>query len=175
MFDKFYPDYRFDTVQDIPDEFFYENNIRFAILDIDNTLVAYTSPKPDKKALAFLERLAGLGIKICFVSNNHRDRVESFCIGLDYPYIFDARKPLVFKLRRAMKAAGVGKENTVLIGDQIFTDVYAANRAGVLSVMVNPIEAKETPFFGFKRAMERVVMRKYNRGSETDAGNQCRD
>ena len=60
-----------------------------------------------------------------------------------------------------MRRLGADKTNTVFIGDQVFTDVYAANRAGILSVMVNPIEAKETHFFGAKRAMERVVLKNY--------------
>lgn len=163
MYKKFYPDYKFDRVSDIPDSFFIKNNIRFAVLDIDNTLVPYTSPLPDDNARAFLKRLEALGIGYTFVSNNHEDRVKIFCDELDgeKDYIFDARKPFIYKIKRAMRKMGADKTNTVLIGDQVFTDVYAANRAGILSVMVNPIEAKETPFFGMKRAMEKVVLKNY--------------
>ncbi|MEE0944431.1 MAG: YqeG family HAD IIIA-type phosphatase [Clostridia bacterium] len=163
MYNKFYPDYKFDRVMDIPDSFFERNNIKFAVLDIDNTLVPYTSPLPDENARLFLNRLEDMGISYIFVSNNHEQRVRLFCDKLDgnAEYIFNARKPLVFKIKRAMRRLGADKTNTVLIGDQVFTDVYAANRAGILSVMVNPIEAKETPFFGMKRAMERVVLKNY--------------
>ena len=173
MFKRFYPDYRFRTIADIPDTFFSDNKITFAILDIDNTLVAYTNPHPDEKALAFLERLKNEGVGYCFVSNNHKERVEEFCAGMDILYIFDSRKPLTFKMKRVMRSMGADKTNTVLIGDQVFTDVYAANRAGLISVMVDPIEAKETPFFGFKRAMEKIVLKGYYKRSEPDAGNQC--
>lgn len=163
MFKRFYPDYHFRCVADIPDSLFEENNIKFAVLDIDNTLVPYTRLLPDERALAFLEELEKKGIKYCFVSNNHRERVEAFCNNMEAYRIFDARKPLVFKIKRAMRKIGADKSSTVLIGDQVFTDVYAANRAGLVSVMVDPIEAKETPFFGFKRAMERVVLRSYRK------------
>lgn len=173
MFKRFYPDYRFPTVADIPDSFFAENNIKFAVLDIDNTLVPYTSRLPDERALDFLARLERLGVRYCFVSNNHKERVEEFCAGMDILYIFDSRKPLTFKMKRVMRSMGADKTNTVLIGDQVFTDVYAANRAGLISVMVDPIEAKETPFFGFKRAMEKIVLKGYYKRSEPDAGNQC--
>lgn len=162
MFKKFYPDLRCESIDSIPDEYFLSHGIRYAILDIDNTLVAYTSPLPDERALGFLGRLGRLGIKYCFVSNNHAERVAAFCEGLGTFYIANSRKPLIYNLKRAMRRLGAQKNNTVLIGDQIFTDVYAANRAGLYSVMVDPIEPKETPFFGFKRAMERVVMRGYN-------------
>lgn len=162
MFKKFYPDYRFRAVADIPDSFFEKNNITFAVLDIDNTLVPYTSPLPDDNARAFLARLERLGVRYCFVSNNDAERVEKFCAELgNADYIAKAGKPLTRKLKRAMKNHGADRAHTVLIGDQVFTDVYAAKRAGIISVMVDAIEAKETPFFGFKRAMEKIVLKNY--------------
>lgn len=163
MYKKFYPDYKFDRVLDIPDSFFTRNSIRFAVLDIDNTLVPYTSPLPDENARAFLRRLENLGIKYAFVSNNKDERVRLFCAELEgeKDFIANARKPFVYKIKRAMRKMGADKTNTVLIGDQVFTDVYAAKRAGILSVMVNPIEAKETPLFGMKRAMEKIVLKNY--------------
>ncbi len=162
MFKIFYPDYRFNKVSDIPDSFFVKNNIRFAMLDIDNTLIPYTSPLPDAAAKEFLGRLKMLGIKYYFVSNNDEARVKLFCDELgENNYIFKARKPFVRKIKNAMKKMGAEKTNTILIGDQVFTDVYAGKRAKLLTVMVNPIEAKETPFFGVKRKMERVVLKNY--------------
>jgi len=161
VFRKFYPDYRFKTIKDIPERFFSDNGIKFAVLDIDNTLVPYTSPSPDETALSFLARLKAEEIEYVFVSNNNWERVAAFCEGMDTYYIAKSGKPLIRNIKRVMKKFGAVKNNTVLIGDQVFTDVYAANRAGITSVMVDPIEAKETPFFGFKRAMEKVVLKNY--------------
>ena len=75
--------------------------------------------------------------------------------------MYDAKKPFAIGVRRAMKKIGADKAETVLIGDQVFTDIYAGKRAGVKTVMVDPIEAKETPFFGFKRYFERIVLKDY--------------
>lgn len=161
MFRRFYPDYRFKTIKDIPDSFFADKGIKFAVLDIDNTLVPYTSPLPDETAIAFLERLKKEGIEYVFVSNNNWERVTTFCDGMDAYFIAKSGKPFIRNIKKVMKKFGAKKGNTVLIGDQVFTDVYAANRAGITSVMVDPIEAKETPFFGFKRAMEKVVLKNY--------------
>lgn len=161
VFSKFYPDYRFRTIQDIPGDFFKSKGIKFAVLDIDNTLVPYTMALPDEKALAFLKRLEAEGIGYAFVSNNDIERVSAFCDGIEALYIAKSGKPFIRNIKRAMRHLGGAKNNTVLIGDQVFTDVYAANRAGILSVMVDPIEAKETPFFGFKRAMEKIVLKNY--------------
>lgn len=161
MFKKFYPDKRFGSVMEITPEFFAENKIKYAILDIDNTLVSYTHPVADDNAKAFLKMLENAGIDYAFVSNNHRERVEKFAEEFDAYYVHDSGKPFLFGIKRAMRKMGAKKENTILIGDQIFTDVYAGKRAGLLTIMVNPIEAKETPFFGFKRQMEKIVLKGY--------------
>ena len=54
MFKKFYPDIKFNSIKDITPEFFAERGIKYALLDIDNTLVSYTSPLADDNAKAFL-------------------------------------------------------------------------------------------------------------------------
>ncbi|MBO5060878.1 MAG: YqeG family HAD IIIA-type phosphatase [Clostridia bacterium] len=161
MFKRFYPDYKFNSVRDIDEDFFRKNNIKFALLDIDNTLVSYTVPKADEAAKGFLEMLDNAGIEYAFVSNNHKERVERFAKEFGAIYVHDAAKPLLFGIKRAMRALGAKRENTVLIGDQVFTDVYAGKRAGLLTVMVDPIEAKETPFFEIKRKLEKFVLKDY--------------
>lgn len=162
MFKKFYPDFKFESIKDIDNDFFIVNNIKFAILDIDNTLVSYTCEKADKTAAGFLEMLDKTGIRYAFVSNNHKERVKTFAEDFGAYYVHDSAKPLLFGVKKAMRKIGAAEKNTVLIGDQVFTDVYAGNRGGLLTVMVDPIEAKETPFFGIKRKLERIVLKNYN-------------
>ena len=159
MFKKFYPDVRFNSIKDISADFFSEKGIKFALLDIDNTLVSYTSPLADETAKKFLSELDENGIKYAFVSNNHKKRVEKFAEEFGAVYIHDSGKPFLFGIKRAMRKIGAKKENTVLIGDQVFTDVYAGKRAKLLTVMVEPIEAKETPFFAVKRYFEKIVLK----------------
>lgn len=161
MFKKFYPDYKYASIKEIEPDFFKNHGIQFAILDIDNTLVSYTSPLADDNAKAFLKRLSEKGIKYAFVSNNHKERVESFAREFDAFFVNDSGKPFLFGIKKAMRHLGAKKENTILIGDQVFTDVYAGKRAGLLTVMVDPIEAKETPFFGLKRSLEKIVLKDY--------------
>lgn len=161
MFKKFYPDFRVNSIKDLDADFFKENNIHFAVLDIDNTLVSYKTARADKMAREFLDMLSENGIKYAFVSNNHKSRVELFSKDFNAPFVSHALKPFAVGVRRAMSKMGAKKTKTVLIGDQVFTDVYAGKRAGIKTVMVNPIEAKETPFFGFKRYFERIVLKNH--------------
>lgn len=161
MIERFYPHFRFDSVKDINAEFFRKNNMRFAILDIDNTLVSYKTQRADAAAKAFLDMLTENGIKYTFVSNNHKKRVALFAEEFDAPFVSNAIKPFTAGIRLAMAKMGAKKEETVLIGDQVFTDIYAGKRTGLKTVMVNPIEVKETPFFGVKRYFERIVLKDY--------------
>lgn len=162
IYEYFFPDYSFKAVEDIDIRGLYESGIRYALLDIDNTLVPYTSPEPDDKAMGFLRGLNENGIVYCFVSNNHRERLELFNKNIGAPIYPGAKKPLLYGINRAMKRLGAVKENTVLIGDQIFTDIWGGKRAGILTVLVEPIKECESLFFRFKRFFEKKVIRRYN-------------
>ena len=50
------------------------------------------------------------------------------------------------------------KDNTLFIGDQIFTDVLGAKRAGLYTIMVKPIHPKEEIQIVLKRYLERIVL-----------------
>lgn len=161
---RFYPDCIYPTVHDIEADFFAKRDIKYALLDIDNTLVPYTVELPTARAREFLARLKKEGIKYCFISNNSGERVKLFADEVGERYVAKAKKPRLSGLWRAMEIIGAEPEKTVLIGDQIFTDVYTGKRAGLKTVLVSPIEDKETPFFKFKRAMERIVLKSYRKG-----------
>ena len=166
MLERFYPDYKYKAVQDIAAGFFKERGIRYAVLDIDNTLVPYTVPEPTQAALEFLERLRGEGVQFCFVSNNRAERVQLFNQTIGAWYCARAKKPLRVGIGKALAHFGAKPEETVLIGDQIFTDVWGGRRAGLVSVLVGPIEEKETLFFRFKRRLEKIVLNRYESTKE---------
>ena len=49
------------------------------------------------------------------------------------------------------------------MGDQVFTDVWAAHNAGIPAILVPPIKDKMDPLTKLKRLLERPVLRKYER------------
>ena len=101
-------------------------------------------------------------MKYCFLSNNKDKRVIIFNENIGAPFLARAKKPLCGGINKIMKMIGAKPQNTVLIGDQVFTDVWTGKRAGIKTILVSPIEDKETLFFRFKRAMERIVLKNYN-------------
>lgn len=159
----FYPDYSYKRVLDIDIKKFYDMGIRYALLDIDNTLVPYTSPEPDEKAIEFLNRLEIFGIRYAFVSNNSMDRINLFNLNIKAPAIAKAKKPLLYGISEIMKQLSADKTNTMLIGDQIFTDIVGGKRVGVPTILVEPIKEVDTAFFKFKRYFEKKVIKSYNK------------
>ena len=81
---------------------------------------------------------------------------------------YKAKKPFKKNVLRAMSDMGTDKENTVLMGDQIFTDVWAAHNTGIRAILVPPINDKRDPLTKFKRLLEKPVMRKYNKIHKID-------
>ncbi|MCI8388895.1 MAG: YqeG family HAD IIIA-type phosphatase [Clostridiales bacterium] len=161
MFDKFLPDQIFDNIYSLTPEFLIKNGIRALILDIDNTLVTYDDPKPTETVKVWLDRMHENGIQTAFVSNNHSDRVNEFCEGLGCYYHADAGKPSRKFMREAMEYMKTDIGTTAGVGDQLFTDVWAAKRCGMRSYFVPPIKDKKTLFFRFKRMLEKPFIKSY--------------
>ena len=159
----FIPDYMFDTVYDIPVELFTENGIKCLFLDIDNTLVPYEIAEPTKENIEWFEKLQSMGITLFCVSNNHADRVDKYANGLDIKYEYDAGKPFIKKYKKLAEENGIKLSECACVGDQIFTDVWAADRLGVKSFLVQPINDVKTKFNKFKRLMEKPFVRIYKR------------
>ena len=62
-----------------------------------------------------------------------------------------------------MERMGTDRETTIFVGDQLFTDVYGANRAGIYSILVKPMNPKEEIQIVLKRYLEKPVLYFYKR------------
>lgn len=159
----FVPEYRFDTFDFADAEFLLSIGVRGIILDIDNTLEPYENATPGEHVLSWLKSLSDNGIRAAIVSNNGMKRVELFNKDLSLPAYYKAKKPFKKNLLRAMADMNTTPEETVLMGDQVFTDVWAAHNAGIKAILVPPIKDKRDVFTRFKRLLEKPVIKKYER------------
>ena len=135
--------------------------IRFLMCDIDNTLVTYDDPEPTPRLLAWFKELQEAGITVGFMSNNDEARVSRFNRDLGFTAFPDAHKPLTKTMKRFLKESGLRREEVAHLGDQIFTDVCMARACGVTSLLVPPIKDVLTPFFRFKRMLEKPLVAYY--------------
>lgn len=152
-----------ETVYDIPVSFFTDRGIRLLMLDIDNTLVTYDDEYPTEENLLWFSQLSEQGISVVFVSNNHADRVEKYAKRADRPYFADAAKPSTKYYKEAMRKHSLQPSECAGVGDQIFTDVLAAHRAGCIGVLVSPIKDLTTFFVKSKRFLEKPFIAAYHR------------
>lgn len=163
MFQRFYPVEDIRSTYDIDFKEYYEKGYRGIIFDVDNTLVAHNAPA-NQQAKDLFRQLRDIGFEYCFTSNNKEPRVRKFCqaVGGTH-YIFNAAKPMVKGYEKAMKLMGTSKKNTLFVGDQLFTDIYGANRTGIHSILVRPISPKEEIQIVLKRYLERIVLWRYEK------------
>ena len=160
------PDYILKNYRELTAHFLLEKGKKALILDIDNTLVTYDDDVPTEALYNWLSQLSENGIKIAFVSNNTKERVDLFNSKLSYVAFSKSAKPFVGCLKKAMALLGVSSTETALMGDQILTDMLAGNRMGLLTVLVPPIKDKRDAFTRFKRLLERPVLKKYYRNEK---------
>lgn len=162
MLSRFYPGEYLDSTYMIDFDRLYEEGYRGIIFDIDNTLVPHGAPA-DERAIALFAHLKELGYRCVLLSNNKEPRVKMFNDAVHVEYIFKAGKPSVKNYVRAMEMMGTDRSSTLFVGDQIFTDVYGANRAGIRTILVKPIHPKEEIQIVLKRYLEKIVLFFYRR------------
>lgn len=162
MLERFYPDEYLASAYDIPYEALYEQGYRGIIFDIDNTLVPHGAPA-DERSIALFDRLRRIGYESMLLSNNKEPRVRTFNDKVKSQYIYKANKPFPESYRRAMEQMQTTSATTFFVGDQLFTDVWGAKRAGIKTYLVKPIHPKEEIQIVLKRILERVVLYFYKR------------
>ena len=162
MLERFFPDEYVDSAYGIPFEELYRKGYRGIIFDVDNTLVPHGAPA-DARSIGLFESLRAMGFSTCILSNNKEPRVAPFAGQVKSSYIFKGGKPSVKGYERAMEVMGTGRENTLFIGDQLFTDVWGARRTGLYSILTKPMDPHEEIQIVFKRYLEAVVLRAYKK------------
>lgn len=162
MFKCFYPDEYLDSTYNIDFEKLRAEGYRGVLFDIDNTLVPHGA-SADERAMGLFAHLRELGMDSCLISNNQLPRVKPFAEAVGTRFIEDAHKPGVKNYKKAMELMGCTTENTLFVGDQLFTDVYGAKRAGMRTILVKPIHPKEEIQIVLKRYLEKIVLYFYRR------------
>lgn len=138
----------------------YKDGYRAVIFDVDNTLVPHGEPA-DERAIALFDHLKNIGYSCMLLSNNKEPRVKMFNEAVHVNYIYKAGKPKPGNYRKAMEIMGSTTENTIFVGDQIFTDVMGANIAGIRTILVKPIHPKEEIQIILKRIPEKLILLLY--------------
>lgn len=133
--------------------------VRLVLLDRDNTCVPRGAQTAPDSVVAWLERARSAGLELCLVSNNfHTTQVSATARELGCEFVDHAMKPAPFALVRAMRARRRVPGETVMVGDQVFTDVVAGNLAGVRTILVRPQSRRDLWYTHVFRVFERLAL-----------------
>ena len=161
LFDSLYPTKYYESSYIIDYEKLYEKGYRGIIYDLDNTLVPHGAPA-DERALELMDRLKSIGYTIFFLSNNRKERVEMFNEKIGALYLCKASKPNKRGYLKAAEMMNLEPSKILVVGDQIFTDIWGANMAGMRSCLVMPIDRSSDEIqIVIKRMLEKVVLIPY--------------
>lgn len=161
MFKFLYPREYLPSVFEITADKLNNMGLDTIIFDIDNTLVPYWIKVPDESLVSYFDSLKKGGIKVGVLSNSKEIRSKTFCTPVNIPYVFRAKKPGTKGFMKIMENIGSVPEKTMIVGDQIFTDVWCGNKAGAYSVLVKQVSPKDELITAPKRPFEKIILKFY--------------
>jgi HAD superfamily phosphatase (TIGR01668 family) len=130
--------------------------IKVILLDLDNTLTPWRSLDIPEEIAAWLEA-ARREFRVCIVSNTSKmRRLAVLRERLGVEGIGFAQKP--WGMPHTVRKLGVAPEETVLIGDQLLTDVFGGNLAGTRTILVKPVSSDEFVGTHLVRLVERLFL-----------------
>lgn len=158
MLKNFLPNEQVRDIFEIRPEKLEERGIKGIITDLDNTLVAWDVKDATPEIIQWFQLMEEHDIKITIISNNKEERVKLFSQPLDTPFVYSARKPLGYAFRKATTQMELNKDEIVVIGDQLLTDVLGGNRSGFYTILVIPIAKTDGAITRINRQIERRIL-----------------
>jgi HAD superfamily phosphatase (TIGR01668 family) len=160
----FRPDLETATLPDVSLEDLWARGFRGIIIDLDNTVCGYRDSTLAPGVREWVLDAKARGFALVMVSNNFSERVAAIGAQLDVPTVPSALKPLPQGFLRALRHLRTRRSQTVVIGDQLFTDVLGAKLLGLHAVLTHPIVPKDFPLTRVLRLMARVFFARSPRG-----------
>jgi HAD superfamily phosphatase (TIGR01668 family) len=157
--ENYKPDFLLQAVYQLDAESLRRQHIQAVLVDLDNTLTAWNNPDGTPEMRAWLAEMKAAQIQVVVVSNNKYDRVKRAVARFDVAFVSRAMKPFALGIKKALKLLHQPPEAVVMVGDQLMTDIRAAKRAGVRSVLVQPLVTSDAWNTKINRARERRVWR----------------
>ena len=148
------------SIYDIDLNFFKEMGVEVLLIDLDNTLDSYKLYHPTERAKKLIHEIIKLGIRPVIVSNNRGKRVKTYADDLGIEFISSCAKPFPNKINRFVKENNLDKTKMMLVGDQMMTDVAAANGAHIRVILTDKIVKEDQWTTHINRIFGRPI-RKY--------------
>lgn len=159
---NFKPDLIYKGVQYIDYKELKQREIEGILLDVDNTLIDYKK-ELSQEIITWVENAKKQGFKLCILSNSNKmSKILSVAEKLNIKYVSFAKKPSKAGYIKAANILELANSKIAMVGDQVFTDVLGANRVGMTSIYVEPIDKKEYWYTKWKRPIEAIILKMLN-------------
>lgn len=160
------PKYRFKCILDVTPEDLRKMGAKAVGLDIDNTIAPDGTMKFIDGIREWIKTITDAGYPITLISNGTFIRVipiSRYLGGL--PYVHLSLKPFPFGLRKAAKRMGVDITELAMLGDQLFSDVKAANLCGAIPVRIDPLPTKSfyPHYYEWKSKREAPILKEFEK------------
>jgi len=149
------------SIHEIDYERLWRRGYRGLIFDIDNTLGEWGCGALSEPTEALLRELAARGFALGFLSNDGgQDRPHLKEQLRAWPVLWRAAKPRTRHYKTMLALLKTRETETVMIGDQLFTDIWGAKRAGLYAILVAPVSPQtDSVWAKLRRPLERAVLR----------------
>ncbi len=163
--DLLMPRYRFKSVLDVTPADLQKMGAKAVGLDIDNTLAPDGTMKFIDGAKEWIDNIQDAGFPIMLISNGTILRVAPIAKKFGLPYVSLSMKPFTRGLLRAAKRMGVEITELAMLGDQLFSDIKAANRCGAIAVRIDPLPMKSLYplYYAWKEKREQPILAEFEK------------
>lgn len=159
MFASFKPTWTIEALYSLEIQDLRAQHIKGILVDLDNTLVAWNNPDGTPELRKWIKEMRAFDIPVVVVSNNKASRIDRVVTNLGLTFVSRALKPFTRGLRQAQKELKIPVENLVMVGDQLMTDIKAANGIKMRSILVKPVVESDAWNTKFNRSLEKIVKR----------------
>jgi HAD superfamily phosphatase (TIGR01668 family) len=135
----------------------WEEGFKGILIDLDNTIVPWRQSHIPEETRVFFEEAKAVGFQVCLFTNAGSLRAARISQALGIRCLAKARKPFGFHFRSIMREMRLDAAETLMIGDQIFTDMLGGNRAGCHTILLPPLYTEEFIGTRFLRLLERML------------------
>lgn len=165
IYQKCIPFAYYASIYEIPYKKLKEQGVKSLFFDLDNTVIGYDEERLTLSHIKFFNELKK-SFKVLIISNSNYHRVSQAVNESGLPFIWYAKKPLKFGFKKALKMTQSKKEEVVVIGDQLMTDVFGSNRMGIKAILVQSVKRKsDRKITQFNRKIEKLILSKIHKKS----------
>ncbi len=158
--DDYRPTFVVEAVYDLRADDLLRHGIHAVLVDLDNTLIAWNNPDGTPEVRAWLDEMTMADISVVVVSNNSHSRVDRAVSRFGVDFVSRSMKPFTRGINKAIKRYGFDRDEVIMVGDQLMTDIRAAHRADIQSVLVKPVVTSDAWNTKINRFFEKGVKKR---------------